>query len=542
MKHLNVKMSTQLFIAFFVVAAIGVCIALIATFQTQSLARQIREMADGPMAKVELYTTLSNNLQTIGQHSRNFVISWDPALREDAAKKIAEARKASAQTLLELQQSVQEQQAREWLQTIVNNMAPYDTQVDKVLQMARDGGIQGAGLLLVGEVARLQGTIVKAVEDSRALQRQLVVELGNHATAQSESTSRFLIGLAVLAALLGALTGWFMSSGLRRLIDQIIRIAQTIARGDLTESIAKDGGPEAALMLNALRAMQSSLVQVVSNVRSASEGVAAASGEIAQGNSDLSARTEQQAGALEETAASMEALSSTVKQNADHASQANQLALQASAVATTGGDVVGQVVDTMKGIHESSRKIAEIIGVIDSIAFQTNILALNAAVEAARAGDQGRGFAVVASEVRSLAGRSAQAAKEIKSLIGTSVERVARGSTLVDQAGATMAELVQSIKRVTDIMVEISTASHAQAAGVSQVGHAISQMDTTTQQNAALVEQMAAAACDLRALANRQVEAVAAFKLPSPPADPDPAQVHARMLAMRPTTQLVLSH
>jgi len=267
-------------------------------------------------------------------------------------------------------------------------------------------------------------------------------------------------------------------------------------------------------------------------VRMASEGVAAASGEIAQGNRDLSARTEQQASALEETAASMEELSSTVKQNAESASHANQLALNASSVATTGGEVVAQVVDTMKGINESSRKIAEIISVIDGIAFQTNILALNAAVEAARAGDQGRGFAVVASEVRSLAGRSAQAAKEIKGLIDTSVERVARGTTLVDKAGATMTELVQSIQRVTNIMVEISTASNEQASGVYQVGEAVSQMDTTTQQNAALVEQMAAAATNLSSLAGQQVQAVAAFKLPSHCSGPERAPLERRLVTM----------
>ena len=515
MKPSNIKMSTQLFIAFFVVAAIGVCIALAGTFKTRTLAGQIRAMAEGPMVKVELYTKLSNNLHAIGQHSRNFVISWDPSLREDAGQKILAARKDSEQILAELDKTVDGPQAREWLTTILKNTTPYNQNVDKVLQMARDGGIQGAGLLLVGDVAKLQNTIFKAVEDSRALQRQLVVELGNDATAESERTSTVLIVLAVIAALIGALTGWFMSSSLRRLIEQIIRISRTIAGGDLTQSIANKGRTEAAMMLNALSEMQSSLVAVVSNVRSASEGVASASGEIAQGNRDLSARTEQQASALEETAASMAELSSTVKQNADSANQANQLALNASSVAMTGGEVVGQVVETMKGINESSRKIAEIISVIDGIAFQTNILALNAAVEAARAGDQGRGFAVVASEVRSLAGRSAQAAKEIKALIDTSVARVARGTTLVDQAGATMAELVQSIKRVTDIMVEISAASKEQASGVYQVGEAVSQMDTTTQQNAALVEQMAAAATNLSSLAGQQVQAVAAFKLPS---------------------------
>jgi methyl-accepting chemotaxis protein len=262
-----------------------------------------------------------------------------------------------------------------------------------------------------------------------------------------------------------------------------------------------------------LESMRLGLARVVSNVRQGSEGVANASSEIAHGNHDLSSRTEQQASALEQTAASMEQLGDAVRQNADNAREANALALNASTVAERGGAVVGQVVETMKGINESSRKISDIISVIDGIAFQTNILALNAAVEAARAGEQGRGFAVVASEVRSLAGRSAEAAKEIKNLIGASVDRVALGTTLVDQAGVTMAEVVSSIKRVTDIMGEINAASASQALGVSQVGEAVSHMDRNTQQNAALVEEMAAAASSLKSQAQDLVGAVAEFKL-----------------------------
>ncbi|MDO8770495.1 MAG: methyl-accepting chemotaxis protein [Burkholderiaceae bacterium] len=277
------------------------------------------------------------------------------------------------------------------------------------------------------------------------------------------------------------------------------------------------GTDEIARLLHSMASMQTSIAAVVTTVRQGSEGLAIASAEIAQGNNDLSARTESQASALEETAASMEELSATVKQNADSARQANQLALSASSVAVKGGEVVGQVVQTMKGINEASHKIADIIQVIDGIAFQTNILALNAAVEAARAGEQGRGFAVVASEVRSLAGRSAEAAKEIKSLINASVERVEQGTALVDQAGVTMAEVVSSIKRVTDLMGEISAASGEQSAGVSQVGEAVTQMDQVTQQNAALVEEMAAAASSLKGQAQDLVGTVAVFKLSQAP-------------------------
>jgi len=289
-------------------------------------------------------------------------------------------------------------------------------------------------------------------------------------------------------------------------------LTQRLAHGDLTVSIQLKDNDQHSL-LSAIRAMRDRFASIVSQVRDGSASVATASAEIAQGNLDLSARTETQASALEQTAAAMEQLSATVHKNAESATQANQLAIRASEVTTQGGAVVAQVVETMKGIHEASQKIADIIGVIDSIAFQTNILALNAAVEAARAGEQGRGFAVVATEVRSLAGRSAAAAKEIKQLISTSVERVAQGSTLVDQAGATMKEVIASIAKLTDLMAEISHASNEQSTGVSRVGEAVTSMDQTTQQNAALVEEMAAAASSLRAQAQELVQTVAVFKL-----------------------------
>lgn len=322
------------------------------------------------------------------------------------------------------------------------------------------------------------------------------------------------LGVAVLLA--GILIAWItrvISHSLGKGMSNAVSVVNRMAQGDLSTSIESNGQDEVSHLLNSMAAMQSSLSLVVSNVRQGAESVATASAEIAQGNQDLSARTESQASALEQTAAATEQLSSTVKQNADSAAQANQLAMNASTVAVRGGDVVAQVVTTMKDINQSSRKIADIISVIDGIAFQTNILALNAAVEAARAGEQGRGFAVVASEVRSLAGRSAEAAKEIKALISTSVERVEHGTILVDQAGETMNEVVSSIKRVTDLMGEISAASHEQSLGVSQVGEAVTQMDQATQQNAALVEEMAAAASSLKAQAQDLVQTVAVFTL-----------------------------
>jgi methyl-accepting chemotaxis protein len=351
----------------------------------------------------------------------------------------------------------------------------------------------------------------KLIEEMKAILAQEEMQGSQHASETGQRAGNIALAVMVLAAMGGLIGSVWLSRLMVRPLENAARLADSVAHGNLNNAIHVHSKDEVGSLLGSLRDMQQSLARVVSIVRSGSENVASA--EIAQGNHDLSTRTEQQASALEETAASMEQLSATVRQNADNASQANQLAKQASTVAVKGGEVVGQVVQTMKGINEASHRIADIIGVIDGIAFQTNILALNAAVEAARAGEQGRGFAVVASEVRSLAGRSADAAKEIKTLITTSVQRAQQGSTLVDQADATMDEVVSAIRRVTDIMGEISAASGEQSQGVSQVGEAVTQMDQTTQQNAALVEEMAAAASSLKMQAQELVQVVAVFRL-----------------------------
>ena len=384
-----------------------------------------------------------------------------------------------------------------------------------VVVALRANDVNEARRLVEEKIRPLYAPIRIGIEALMKLQMDIAKETFDAAVARY-ATIRIVAITSIMAGVLFAfLFGMVLVRGISRSLTQAVDASNAVAQGDLAHTIHVDGKDEVAQLLISLSAMKDSLANVVGKVREGSEGVATASAQIAQGNNDLSQRTEEQASALEETAASMEQLGSTVKQNADNARQANQLALSASTVAVKGGEVVAQVVETMKGINDSSKKIADIISVIDGIAFQTNILALNAAVEAARAGEQGRGFAVVASEVRSLAGRSADAAKEIKSLIGASVERVEQGTALVDQAGVTMTEVVSSIKRVTDLMGEISAASNEQSQGVSQVGEAVVQMDQVTQQNAALVEEMAAAASSLKSQAQELVQTVAVFKLTS---------------------------
>ncbi|MES2990315.1 MAG: methyl-accepting chemotaxis protein [Pseudomonadota bacterium] len=367
-----------------------------------------------------------------------------------------------------------------------------------------------AGDAAVAGVDREPAKLLSEAGDRIAADSAAVAAAAAAGAHRATVASAVLLGVVCVIGIGGA---FLFSRTITRPLRQALDATRAVAAGDLQQRIEVRGRDEIADLLRALRDMQASLASVVSDVRQNSEHVATASAQIAAGNNDLSARTEQQAAALQQAAASMEQLSVTVRLNAESAQQANRLAMGASTVAVAGGETVDHVIATMKGINESSRKIVEIIGVIDGIAFQTNILALNAAVEAARAGEQGRGFAVVASEVRSLAQRSAEAAKEIKTLISTSVERVEAGTALVDRAGVTMNEIVGSIRRVTDIMGEISAATSEQSTGVAQVGEAVSQMDKATQQNAALVEESAAAAESLKGQSRSLVDAVAVFRL-----------------------------
>jgi methyl-accepting chemotaxis protein len=413
--------------------------------------------------------------------------------------------------LQQLQTLVTEDASKEKVANLIKEIETADARYIKAFADYQAAGNDYiAGDKSAAGAEREAGKILKELKSELA-------KLENTVSAQASEgarlASRIAFFLMVLVTGMSLVAAVWLSRRIVAPLNEAVQLANSVASGNLTNQIASEGKDEVGVLMHALSDMQLNLGKLVVNVRRGAAGVSAASTEIAQGNHDLSARTEQQASALEETAASMEELGGTVKQNADAAHTANQLAAAASSVAKTGGDVVGQVVETMKGINESSQKISDIISVIDGIAFQTNILALNAAVEAARAGEQGRGFAVVASEVRSLAGRSADAAKEIKSLINASVERVELGTKLVDKAGTTMTEIVDSIRRVTDIMGEISAASGEQASGVTAVGNAVTQMDQATQQNAALVEEMAAAASSLKVQAQDLVQIVEAFKI-----------------------------
>jgi methyl-accepting chemotaxis protein-1 (serine sensor receptor) len=408
------------------------------------------------------------------------------------------------------------QEVREMVAAIDKVEQAYAPVALSIVSKALQGDKEGASAQIIAECRPLLTALGAATEKYAAFVKTQSETLVQEATDSYAAQRALLVTGCAVALAAAVVAGVLITRSLTRALGaephELCDAVSRVADGDLTARLKVSGGDSASVMA-AVKRMQESLIRVVTSVRTGSDSVATASAEIASGNQDLSARTEQQASSLEETAASMEELGTTVRHNADNASQANQLAQRASEVAVQGGTVVSEVVDTMKDINDSSRKIADIISVIDGIAFQTNILALNAAVEAARAGEQGRGFAVVASEVRSLAQRSAAAAKEIKDLITDSVSRVEAGTALADKAGMTMEEVVTSIRRVTDIVGEISSASAQQSAGVGQVGEAVSSMDQATQQNAALVEEMAASADSLSMQAQSLVQAVSVFKM-----------------------------
>jgi methyl-accepting chemotaxis protein-1 (serine sensor receptor) len=517
MNGLSIK--KQLMLAFALLVAV---VAGVSAFALQALSAADQRFSgylDGINSREALAVDLriAANRRAIGV--RDMVVVKTPVDVDTAKAMALEAHAALGKSLNELKTAAAAPgvapRERELLGRVGDIEAKYGPVAAAIVDMAAAGKRDEAMEAMTRDCRPLLAALLKAtreyVDYTRAQGDALAEE--SHAAYGRQLT--WLIAIGVAAAVLAAGLGWLIVRRLMKALGtepaQLADAAHRIAGGDLS---AVEGASQAPAnsVLASMGQMQQQLLALIGQVRGSAEQIAQASSQIALGNRDLSARTEEQAAAIEETAASMEELSATVRQNADNARQANELARDASGVAVRGGEVVSQVVETMRGINDSSRRIADIIGVIDGIAFQTNILALNAAVEAARAGEQGRGFAVVASEVRSLASRSAGAAKEIKALIGESVARVEQGSQLVDQAGATMTDVVGAIKRVSDIVGEISAASTEQSAGVSQVGEAITQMDRATQQNAALVEESAAAADSLKRQAGDMVGAVAVFR------------------------------
>ncbi len=508
----NLKIGARLGLAFGFVLLLMVVTVLVGVTRLSVLNSGTDHIIHTEYPKVVVAYEIEGDLNVIARAVRNILLVQDEAAVKSELERIAKARVEISAGMDTLERAIGSDQGKNLLKSLKQAHAPYMVETEAFLKLAAAKNMEEGAAHLIGKMRPVQAEYFKHLDALVAYQNQMMEKAGDDASSTYGNAKFMLIGLALAAVALAAFMALAVTRSIVQPIQRALNTANRVADGDLTSDIAATGSDETGQLLGALQRMNESLSKVVTTVRQGSEGVSTASAEIASGNNDLSARTESQASALEQTAASMEELSSTVKQNADSARQANQLAMNASTVAVKGGAVVAQVVDTMRGINDASRKISDIIQVIDGIAFQTNILALNAAVEAARAGEQGRGFAVVASEVRSLAGRSAEAAKEIKSLINASVERVEQGTTLVDEAGTTMTEVVDSIKRVTDLVGEISAASNEQAAGVAQVGEAVSQMDQVTQQNAALVEEMAAAASSLKSQAQDLVRTVAVFK------------------------------
>ena len=509
----DMKISTRLILGFGILAILITLMGGISAVKNQAINESLHQLTKDRVPKLIALYEIEGAVNLVARAARNMLLTSDPGEIKKEAARVETARKDIGARLDALAKTVQSDSGKATLGKVTEARAQYLLMLQKFLDLAAAGKNDDAKALLLGDMRNAQASYFAALEAMIKNQDEAMDESAQVAD-DTVASAKLVMGMGVgIALAVAVLMGRWIIRAITHPINHAVQVSRAVAQGDLSMQFEASGTNETAQLLHALKEMQTSLVKVVGTVRQGSEGVATASAEIAQGNNDLSARTEQQASALEETAASMEQLSATVKQNADSARQANQLAMSASTVAIKGGEVVAQVVDTMKGINDASRKISDIISVIDGIAFQTNILALNAAVEAARAGEQGRGFAVVASEVRSLAGRSAEAAKEIKSLINASVERVEHGTNLVDQAGVTMTEVVSSIRRVTDLMGEISAASSEQSAGVSQVGEAVVQMDQVTQQNAALVEEMAAAASSLKSQAQDLVQTVSVFNL-----------------------------
>ena len=515
----NMGIGQRLAIGFGVVIALLVMLAVLSYLRIGGLNQEVTSMVKEHYPKTVAANGIKADVNEVTRSMLNVLIMSDPdQIKVELAN--MEKKNASATAALdELNKNTTDPRGQEILKAIAAIRAKFIPGQAAFIALVNEDKKENAMVKFMFSMRPQQAKYFEQLDRFTNYQNAIMVEAGDAAAAVSRRTQLLILLLAVGASLISVAVAFFSTRSITGPLGEAVGIARRVADGDLTSVIDVGNSDETGQMMQALKHMNSSLTSIVAEVRAGTESIAVASGQIASGNLDLSTRTEQQAASLGETSGAMRQLTGTVQQNADNARQANQLAAQASEVALRGGSVVSHVIDTMGSITASSKKIVDIIGVIDGIAFQTNILALNAAVEAARAGEQGRGFAVVASEVRNLAQRSAAAAKEIKTLIGDSVDKVREGSTLVQQAGVTMEEVVASVRRVTDIMGEITSASQEQSIGIANVNHTILEMDETTQQNAALVEEAAAAAASMQGQAAKLARVVSVFKLDQEAAD-----------------------